>query len=282
MDGEDSVDVDVDVDPMDVDPRELLETLQTYRKLADDLANHDTILKDKTVLSYVAYVLEVPDVDVVTLALDVLEIFVKNVDNYIHITSTFGVRESLEAIINKYGLSEPKIVSRAQHIKDDIERMKPPIYNLRSRCRRVIEPKKLKTHVVVLHVQGLLPETRAELEGILIRIEGLVSLVVDVEHQRVTMRTLNYVTAKQIAEAIDNNTDSMEARLVTRNKFNQEFLVKLIQAGDSDSEGLPDYLPEEEEEDDKEGVVSLFTGLKQSASSLYKSTTEFLSNSFYW
>lgn len=55
-----------------------------------------------------------------------------------------------------------------------------------------------------------------------------------------------------------------------------------IQTGDSDSEGLPDYLPEEEEEDNKEGVVSLFTGLKQSASSLYKSTTEFLSNSFYW
>lgn len=66
------------------------------------------------------------------------------------------------------------------------------------------------------------------MEGILIRIEGLVSLVVDVEHQRVTMRTLNYVTAKQIAEAIDKYTDIMEARLVTRNKFNQEFLVKLV------------------------------------------------------
>ncbi|XP_018369996.1 PREDICTED: armadillo repeat-containing protein 1-like [Trachymyrmex cornetzi] len=281
MDGEDSVDVDVD-EVIDVDPRELQETLQTYRKLADDFANHDTILKDKTVLSYIAYVLEVPDLDVVNLALEILEILVKNVDNYIHITSTFGVRESLEAIINKYSLNEPKVAGRAQHVKDDIERMKPPIYNLRSRCRRVIEPKKLKTHVIVLHVQGLLPETRAELEGILIRIEGLISLVVDVEHQRVTMRTLNYVTAKQIAEAIDTHTDNMEARLVMKNKFNQEFLVTLIQVGDTDSEGLPDYLPEEEEEDDKEGVVSLFTGLKQSASSLYKSTTEFLSSSFYW
>lgn len=36
MDGEDLV---------DVDPQELQETLQTYKKLADDLANHDTILK---------------------------------------------------------------------------------------------------------------------------------------------------------------------------------------------------------------------------------------------
>jgi len=115
------------------------------------------LFQDKTVLSYIAYVLEVPDLDVVNLALDILEIFVKNVDNYIHITSTFGVRESLEGIINKYSLNEPKIAGRAQHVKDDIERMKPPIYNLRSRCRRVIEPKKLKTHVIVLHVQGLLP-----------------------------------------------------------------------------------------------------------------------------
>lgn len=46
---------------------------------------------------------------------------------------------------------------------------------------------------------------------------------------------------------------------------------------------MPEYLSEEDEqEDDKEGVVSLLTGLRQSASSLYKSTTEFLHNSFYW
>lgn len=108
-------------------------------------------------MSYVAYVLEIPDIEIVNLSLDILELFVKNVDNYVHITSTFGVREALDAIINKYNIDEPKISKRAQCIKDDIERMKPPIYNLRSRCRRVIEPKKLKTHVIVLHVQGLLP-----------------------------------------------------------------------------------------------------------------------------
>lgn len=65
-------------------------------------------------------------------------------------------------------------------------------------------------------------------------------------------------------------------------KLNTNIINLQIQTGDSDGEEMPDYLPEEEEEDDREGVVSLFTGLKQSASSLYKSTTEFLSNSFYW
>ncbi|XP_078044024.1 armadillo repeat-containing protein 1 [Augochlora pura] len=275
----------MDVDDS-VDPKKLKATLETYKKLANDVANHDTILKDKTVLSYVAFVLEASDLEIINLGLDILELFVKNVENYVHITSTFGVREALDAIIDKYNIEEPKIAKRAQSIKDDIERMKPPIYNLHSRCRRVIEPKKLKTHVVMLHVQGLLPETRSELESILIRIDGLVSLVVDVEHQRVTMRTLSYVTAKQIAEAIRNNTDNMEARLVARNKLNQEYLVTLIHTNeDSDDadEDMPDYLPEEEEQDEeKEGVVSLFTGLRQSASSLYKSTTEFLQNSFYW
>lgn len=50
-----------------------------------------------------------------------------------------------------------------------------------------------------------------------------------------------------------------------------------------DIENMPEYLPEEEEQEDgKEGVVSLFSGLRQSASSLYKSTAEFLHNSFYW
>lgn len=114
-------------------------------------------MQDKTVLSYVAVVLEYPDKEIVELALDILETFVKNVENYTHITTTFGVREALDATINKYTLDDPKLAKRAQQIKDDIERMKPPIYNLRSRCRRVIEPKKLRTHVIVLHVHGLLP-----------------------------------------------------------------------------------------------------------------------------
>lgn len=52
--------------------------------------------------------------------------------------------------------------------------------------------------------------------------------MIDVEHQRVTMRTLNNVTAKLIAEAIQENLDNMEAWLVTKNKFNQEFLVRLV------------------------------------------------------
>lgn len=75
---------------------------------------------------------------------------------------------------------------------------------------------------------SIIQETRAELEATLIRIEGLISLVLDVEHQRVTMRTLVNVTARSIAEAIQDNTQNMEARLVTMNKYNQEFLVKLV------------------------------------------------------
>lgn len=263
-------------------PKEIRTTLETYRKLADDFSNHDTILKDKTVLSYIAYILEVPYLDIINLSLDILELFVKNTDNYVHITSTFGIREALETVINRFALSQPEVSKRAQRIKDDIERMKPPIYNLRSRCR-IIERKKLKTHVILLHIRGLLPETRADLEAMLIKVEGLISLVIDVEHQRVTMRTLTNVTAKQIAEAIQDNLENMEAWLVTKNKFNQEFLVRLTHKEDEDTENMPEYLPEEEEqENEKEGVVSLFNGLRESASSLYKSTAEFLHNSFYW
>lgn len=84
-------------------------------------------------------------------------------------------------------------------------------------------------------------ETRTELEYTLIRIEGLISLVVDVEHQRVTMRTLSNVSAKQIAEAIEDNNPNMEAKLVTRNKYNQEFLVNLVSLAFSYSFWAMDY-----------------------------------------
>lgn len=57
-----------------------------------------------------------------------------------------------------------------------------------------------------------------------------------------------------------------------------------IHTDGSECEEMPEYLPEDEEQEDeeREGVVSLFTGLRQSASSLYKSIAEFLHNSFYW
>lgn len=60
-------------------------------------------------------------------------------------------------------------------------------------------------------------------------------------------------------------------------------LLVQLNNDNGDYEELPEYLPEEEEEtDEKEGVVSLLSGLKQSASTIYKSTAEFLHNSFYW
>lgn len=65
--------------------------------------------------------------------------------------------------------------------------------------------------------------------------------------------------------------------------INNIFNHKIHAGNNGDTEDMPDYLPEEDEqEDEKEGVVSLLTGLRQSASSLYKSTAEFLHNSFYW
>lgn len=113
-------------------------------------------------LSFIAYVMDSPETDTIDLALNTLEIFVKNVENYTHVTSTYGIQEALDALINKYSIDNPKLSKRAQLIKDNIERMKPPIYNLRSRCRRVIEPKKLKTHVIILHVHGLLPVSKVD------------------------------------------------------------------------------------------------------------------------
>lgn len=61
-------------------------------------------------------------------------------------------------------------------------------------------------------------------------------------------------------------------------------LLFQISTDNGDDEELPEYLPEDEEQEaeEKEGVVSLLNGLRQGASTLYKSTADFLHNSFYW
>ncbi|KAG7196372.1 hypothetical protein KM043_016628 [Ampulex compressa] len=139
---------------MEPDKR-LRQSLESYKNLAEDFANHETMLKDRTILSYVAYVMSMPKPELVELGMEILELFAGNGDNWLHLTSTFGVREALEAVSETHGQSELGL--RAQLLRERIEGMKPPIHNLRSRCRRVIEPRRLKTHVIVLHVQGLLP-----------------------------------------------------------------------------------------------------------------------------
>lgn len=63
--------------------------------------------------------------------------------------------------------------------------------------------------------------TRNDLESALIRIRGVISVVLDVEHQRCTVRAVEKVSPEAIINHISNKT-KLQARLVVKNKLNQE------------------------------------------------------------
>lgn len=64
-------------------------------------------------------------------------------------------------------------------------------------------------------------ENRHDLESTLVQVKGIVSVVVDVEHQRCSLNMYKWLTPLAIATAVFEET-GMEVKLVSRNKYGQE------------------------------------------------------------
>lgn len=64
-------------------------------------------------------------------------------------------------------------------------------------------------------------ESHHQLKSTIIKVNGVVSVVLDVNHQRCTLRTYQSLTPHVIAAAIFEGT-GMEVKLISRNTFGQE------------------------------------------------------------
>lgn len=250
--------------------------------MALDDKNHPEMIKDKTMIQFLAYSLDHKDTEVVEITLRTLELLVRNPKNYGTLRTVFGVSESLKAIVDRDDLDNA-LLNLAKDICSDLESPPTAYCSMsRSTSKPEVTKKKFSSKVYSLHVFGLNQFTRNDLESALIRIRGVISVVLDVEHQRCTVRAVDKVSPEAIVNHISHKT-KLQARLVVKNKFNQEVLEAVSEDNTDtvDERYLPEYLPEEEPPV-QEKALHPFDKIKASAAGILTTATSFFQNSFYW
>jgi len=269
---------------------EMLETLNSYRELAQDPTKHSIVMKDKTMVQFLAYSLDSHESEVTETALKTIESLIENEENRPMLRSTFGVLEALQATSERIDI-DSTITTLAKELHDMLS-TNGPAFSTRSRTNKMAlnvtdqtMSKKLTSKVYHFHVFGLNESTRSELESTVIRVKGVISVIVDVEHQRCVVRSIEKVTSETLAEKI--LSIGLEAKLIIRNKNNQEVLQDVLKKNEDEEkneeevDGLPAYLPEEESPV-KENAVLSFDKFRNNAVSFLKTATSLFQSSFYW
>ncbi|CAL4119030.1 unnamed protein product [Meganyctiphanes norvegica] len=138
---------------------------------------------------------------------------------------------------------------------------------------------------ITLYIQGMVTTDHRELvENELVKVRGLVSIVFDLVHSRVTCRVRQEIPIEKLASAI-SRTDSLKAQLVTRGD-NGEEIISLIGGGNASTpslvDDLPEYLPEEEPQEKSSSAIALSAAFRETATNLLFTATDLLQKSFYW
>mgnify|MGYP002716566990 FL=1 len=261
-----------------LDPLTPLSAVQKYKELAKNPENHSEIVKDKTAINFLTYVLDTSDEEVLLTSLDTLLLLSDTNSNIDKIRSTFGVTEAVNLILNKKDIKNVDIKDKAKNL---LEKLKNSNNSNNKNTGQKCQNNKNKK-VLTLYINGLHLETRKDLEDILMKkMKGVLSVIIDVEHQKCTMTVFDHIDPKTIATIISENTD-MEAQLISKNKNNQEILVPLIDNDKTlDLEDLPPYL-DEKDSPVKEKAVKSAKDIRIAASEWFCSAAGFLQRTFYW
>ncbi|EEB18565.1 conserved hypothetical protein [Pediculus humanus corporis] len=248
-----------------LDPLTPLSAVQKYKELAKNPENHSEIVKDKTAINFLTYVLDTSDEEVLLTSLDTLLLLSDTNSNIDKIRSTFGVTEAVNLILNRKDVKNVDIKDKAKNL---LEKLKNSNNSNNKNTGQKCQNNKNKK-VLTLYINGLHLETR------------VLSVIIDVEHQKCTMTVFDHIDPKTIATIISENTD-MEAQLISKNKNNQEILVPLIDNDKTlDLEDLPPYL-DEKDSPVKEKAVRSAKDIRIAASEWFCSAAGFLQRTFYW
>ncbi|KAF2354226.1 hypothetical protein FHG87_015017 [Trinorchestia longiramus] len=146
---------------------------------------------------------------------------------------------------------------------------------------------------------------RACVEGALVRVRGVISLVFDMSKSRVACRVRRVLDLAKLGAAIEKLNMHMQLFQVVAKNAVEEVEIPLSKApykseesGKSASPGrddeessdveLPEYLPEDEDDelksvdDPSSAVATTGAAIKEAASSLFSAAASLLQQSFYW
>ncbi|XP_039286298.1 armadillo repeat-containing protein 1-like [Nilaparvata lugens] len=259
----------------------VLQTVSRYKTLSQNVENHPALIKDDTMIQFLAYSLSSPDLQVISETLETFYNLMNHGRNQQTLRSVFGVAEAIKAVSERDDLSD-ELKGNANNLHEMItSNTYTPMRGTLETSKSTPMRRKISTKVTTFQVQGLSVDTRQDLECAVVKVKGVVSVVVDVESQRCVVRALSSVTPQLVAETIADRTD-MVPRLVLRNKNNQEYLQNILDE-DDETDSLPPYLEEEYEPPIIEkNAVSTFDAIRTNASGWLNAATTFLQSSFYW
>ncbi|XP_045126169.1 armadillo repeat-containing protein 1-like [Portunus trituberculatus] len=147
-----------------------------------------------------------------------------------------------------------------------------------------------KAKVVTLFIKGMVnQEHRQRVEEELVRVRGLISIVFDLSHSRVTCRVKRDLSVEKLAAAVAR-TETLAAHQVTTNDKGEEEIIPLCKSPTdttttttSPVEDLPDYLPEEDYDiKDAHSAMAPSGSFMETATTWISSASSFLQKSFYW
>ncbi|BET00475.1 armadillo repeat-containing protein 1 [Nesidiocoris tenuis] len=278
---------------------ETVTVLLKYKNIVQKNIDHHVLLKEKTMLQFLVYILDSPNESEVSLALEVIQLMVENPQNHVQLCSN-GLLEALHRLSLKNTDSENAKLS-SKLLTQLKKPSRPPL------VRQSTPAHMFPSVVYILSVPGLTNMKRRDVEYAILCKRGVISVVVDTAKERCTVRSLSKVTTADLAASIFEKT-GLHVLLVTKNSKGMEVCVRLTReptleeedetgkldesdssqqhgAGDQSSEltdeDLPEYLPEEEDPPKASAITSL-ARFKTNAASFVRSASSFFSDSFYW
>uniref|UniRef100_A0A146LMU9 Armadillo repeat-containing protein 1 n=2 Tax=Lygus hesperus TaxID=30085 RepID=A0A146LMU9_LYGHE len=271
---------------------ETVSVLQKYKNMVSESIDHHVLLKEKTMIQFLVYILESPNGVEVSLALEVIQLMADNPKNHQQLRS-FGLLDALSKL-SQSG-AEKANAQLASDLLAQLKKPQPPI------VRQSAPNHMFPSVVYVLNIPGITNATRRDVEYGVICNRGVISVVVDCSKERCTVRTLSKVTPVDLANSIHSKT-GLPVRLVTKNNKGQEMYQDLVilpsERGDEgpivveahdtsqnappeDDIDLPEYLPEEDPPV-KASAITFLAKFKTGAATVVRSASSFFSDSFYW
>jgi len=143
-----------------------------------------------------------------------------------------------------------------------------------------------RAKVITLQVRGLHQATRKICEEKLLQVKGVISFTFNVAKARCIVRVKPSVAAEKLCSSIEE-TKIMSAQQIVKDESGEEVVLSFgkgpVVTAEEGKE-LPDYLPEETENEDPGEKALARTNQKSSSEKggWFSGVTNFISNSLYW
>lgn len=238
---------------------EMLNTVERYKKLAENKENQAAMIKDSAIVQFLVYALEGTSVAVRDTAMTTLELFGDNVSICPTLRKTFGVMESLQAIAHSSVPENTVLADRARKLHNKLEQSNNLVWEV---------PKE-----VILRIPDLTPEDCSEIWQALASVRGVVSCQFNLELHTCTLTVFSSMNPESLVLTLSNQC-GLEAEVVRPGFQNEGSHDKSIR-------DLPAYLPEEDSPIVQKKAVARRRP-KRRESSWFTRAASVLVDSFFW